>query len=66
MSVGIQCHCGRGGSRPVNMRIPEEFLALLRQKIDIVDIVSEHVRLKRAGRSLVGLCPFHSDRTPSF
>ncbi len=48
------------------MRIPEEFLALLRQKIDIVDIVSEHVRLKRAGRSLVGLCPFHSERTPSF
>ncbi|MHB1685446.1 MAG: DNA primase, partial [Bacilli bacterium] len=47
-------------------RIPEEFLALLRQKIDIVDIVSEHVRLKRAGRSLVGLCPFHSERTPSF
>ena len=50
----------------MNMRIPEEFLALLRQKIDIVDIVSEHVRLKRAGRSLVGLCPFHSERTPSF
>ncbi len=66
MSEGIQCRCGGGGSRPVSMRIPEEFLALLRQKIDIVDIVSEYVRLKRAGRSLVGLCPFHSERTPSF
>lgn len=48
------------------MRIPEEFLALLRQKVDIVDVISEYVRLKRVGRSLVGLCPFHSERTPSF
>ncbi len=48
------------------MRIPEEFLTLLREKVDIVDVVSEYVRLKRVGRSLVGLCPFHSERTPSF
>ncbi len=48
------------------MRIPEEFIALLREKVDIVDVVSEYVRLKRSGRSYVGLCPFHSEKTPSF
>ncbi len=48
------------------MRIPEEFIALLRDRVDIVDVVSEHVRLKRSGQSYVGLCPFHSERTPSF
>lgn len=57
--------CERG-FYSVSMRIPEEFLSLLRQKVDIVDVVSEYVRLKRVGRSLVGLCPFHSERTPSF
>ena len=48
------------------MRIPEEFIALLREKVDIVDVISDYVRLKRSGRSFVGLCPFHSEKTPSF
>jgi len=34
--------------------------------VDIVDVVSEHVTLKRAGRNHVGLCPFHAEKTPSF
>ena len=35
-------------------------------RVDIVDVVSEHVSLKRRGRSWVGLCPFHNEKTPSF
>lgn len=33
---------------------------------DIVDIVSEYVRLKRVGQNFIGLCPFHTEKTPSF
>ena len=50
----------------MSMRIPDEFIDVLRQKIDVIDVISEHVRLKRSGRSYMGLCPFHSERTPSF
>ncbi len=48
------------------MRIPDDFISLLLEKIDIVDVISDHVLLKKTGRSLVGLCPFHSEKTPSF
>ncbi|KYP81067.1 DNA primase [Ferroacidibacillus organovorans] len=48
------------------MRVPDEFLALLRDRINLVDVISEYVRLKRSGRSYVGLCPFHAERSPSF
>ena len=37
-----------------------------RQRADIVEIIGAHVRLKRAGRNFVGLCPFHNEKTPSF
>lgn len=47
-------------------RIPEEFVEALQQRIDIVDIVGEHVQLRRSGRSFMGLCPFHNERSPSF
>jgi len=47
-------------------RVPDDFIAQLRERVDIVDVVSEHVRLTRSGRSLIGLCPFHSEKTPSF
>jgi DNA primase len=38
----------------------------IKQRIDIVDLVSQYAALKRAGRAYVALCPFHSERTPSF
>ncbi len=38
----------------------------IRRRADIIDIISPHVRLRKAGRRLVGLCPFHQERTPSF
>ena len=47
-------------------RIPDETLQAIRDRISIVEVVSAYVSLKRAGRNAVGLCPFHSEKTPSF
>jgi len=44
----------------------EDFLAQLRMKCDIETVVSRYVQLRRAGSSLMGLCPFHNEKTPSF
>lgn len=44
----------------------EEFLTQLRNRCDIEDIIGRYVNLKKTGSSTVGLCPFHSERTPSF
>jgi DNA primase len=41
-------------------------IELIKSKIDIVDYIGEHVTLKKAGRHFKGLCPFHSEKTPSF
>ncbi len=41
-------------------------VARVREAADIVEVVSEHVSLKRRGRRWVGLCPFHQEKTPSF
>lgn len=46
--------------------IPEDKVAEVRDRADIVAIVREHVDLKRSGTSLKGLCPFHNEKTPSF
>jgi DNA primase len=48
------------------MSIPEDKIQEIRDRIDIVEVVSQHVTLKRRGKSFVGLCPFHSEKTPSF
>jgi len=47
-------------------RIPEDLVAQVRAQADIVEVVSEYVPLKRRGRNYFGLCPFHTERTPSF
>lgn len=46
--------------------IPEEKINEIKNAADIVDIISESVVLKKAGRNHIGLCPFHSEKTPSF
>ena len=48
------------------MPIPERFLDELIARTDIVDLVGEYVRLTKKGRNYWGLCPFHSEKTPSF
>lgn len=48
------------------MPLPELFMQELKSRCDIVDVVSTYVNLKRRGRNMVGLCPFHSEKTPSF
>ncbi|MCL6442948.1 MAG: DNA primase [Alicyclobacillus sp.] len=46
--------------------IDDATVAELLRRVDIVDVVSEYVQLRRAGRGYVGLCPFHNERSPSF
>jgi len=46
--------------------IPENILSDIRRAADIVEVVSDAVMLKKAGRDFLGLCPFHSEKTPSF
>ncbi|MBE6764864.1 MAG: DNA primase [Clostridia bacterium] len=48
------------------MAIPQEFLSELRDRCDITSLISGYVNLKRAGTNYKGLCPFHSEKTPSF
>src|SRR3970040_2195231 len=46
--------------------IPESFKQDLLQRVDVVDVVSRFVRLKKGGANYLGLCPFHNEKTPSF
>lgn len=46
--------------------IPEDKVSEIKNTADIVDVVSEVVNLKRSGKNYLGLCPFHTEKTPSF
>ena len=49
-----------------NQAIPAETIEAIRALSPIEQVVSEHVRLRRSGAQLLGRCPFHADKTPSF
>ena len=48
------------------MQISEDVIERRKNENDIVDVISESVRLKRSGRNYMGLCPFHNEKSPSF
>ncbi len=48
------------------MRIPESKIEEIRTSADIVDVVSSYVQLRKRGKNFLGLCPFHTEKTPSF
>ena len=48
------------------MYYSEEFIEEVRQRNDIVDVISGYVNLKKSGSNFTGLCPFHNEKTPSF
>ena len=46
--------------------LPDSFIEELRYRSDIESVIGGYVRLKRRGKNLLGLCPFHNEKTPSF
>ncbi|MDD3473199.1 MAG: CHC2 zinc finger domain-containing protein, partial [Syntrophaceae bacterium] len=48
------------------MRIPESKISEVASAADIVQVISNYVDLKRAGKDYRGICPFHGDKDPSF
>ena len=45
--------------------VKQDAVQEIKDRLDLVDLVSEHLRLQKAGRDLKGLCPFHQEKTPS-
>lgn len=50
----------------VQHRFPDQLIETIRDRSDLISVVSDHVALKKSGRNFTGLCPFHSEKTPSF
>ena len=50
----------------MKISIPDNIIDEIRDRTDIVAVISEHVVLKKSGKNFKGLCPFHSEKTPSF
>lgn len=48
------------------MGISDQDINRVKESVDIVSLISEHVPLKRTGRRYSGCCPFHDEKTPSF
>ncbi|MCA8050816.1 DNA primase [Burkholderia arboris] len=49
-----------------NHRFADAFLDEVRDRTDLVELVGQHVKLKKGGKDFVGLCPFHTEKSPSF
>jgi len=50
----------------LKLSIPDHIIDEIRDRTDIVTVISDHVVLKKVGKNFKGLCPFHSEKTPSF
>ena len=48
------------------MKILEESIELVRNSVNIVDVVGQHIQLRKKGKNFWGVCPFHTEKTPSF
>ena len=48
------------------MRFDDSKIEEIKSRVDIVELASEYLTLKKAGRNYLGLCPFHQEKTPSF
>ena len=61
-AVSAQTKPGGEGKR----LIPQEYIQEVVRRNDIEEVVGQYVQLRRRGRTLSGLCPFHNEKTPSF
>src|SRR5262249_61351477 len=61
-----RCHAGSDLSRPMAGRISDVAIRTIRERASLFEVVSDVVALRRRGRTAVGLCPFHVEKTPSF
>lgn len=50
----------------MSLHVPEDKLTEIKNAADIVDVISSRVQLKKSGKDYTGLCPFHTEKTPSF
>jgi DNA primase len=66
MAPEILGKSGGGGSGRPPGRYSQELVERIRAAVNIVDVISEHVVLRKAGSNHMGLCPFHGERSPSF
>ena len=48
------------------VRFDDNKIEEIKSRVDIVELASEYLTLKKAGRNFIGLCPFHQEKTPSF
>src|SRR5689334_2982068 len=55
-----------GAPRSGRCVLPDEVISEIRERVDMVTLVGEYVRLVKRGSNHVGLCPFHAEKTPSF
>lgn len=66
--IGSYCRVLICGAEMTNEKrgVPSETIQQIRERVDIVDLISTYVSLSKAGQNFKGLCPFHSEKSPSF